>query len=577
MMQKVNLGMIGGGTVGSGVFHAWQHNGTLMAARLGTLSSNGNGNVLYQRNPDWFGRDEFNYVITDGRGGHAIGTVVIDQVDSDGDEMPDEWEMRNGLNPFADDSADDPDGDGLPNLGEYKLHTNPHASDNPLNLSVVNGTMVKGFVQLPLVRLTPVIQKQPIALYVNGNPAANSLLSQGPDGQWLLNWDTTFLTNGNYSISAGFTYRAVVPPSLQPTFFGPTNTVQVTNLITFAELTRQFTDFLFIEAQLAVQNATYRVDLFDEDGTPLVYGVFATTNGSIELGWDLTDGSGNQLAFGSVRSEFRIGPPGTTNFSSLDPVPQWFLKEAIASGTHFVVAWGWDEYSSGFNNRREQCMLNGVINLIDQRIIGNGYNLSPAANVALATAFRFDTLEEKDLLLDTLKDVNAGNFFWYGHGGKDFIAGNVKKASIDANDVEGQLQNKAHRSTPRVPLTNKHPYKFVVLNGCEAYTAEWANAFGMDFAPDGSTTTSLSYILSHRSPRAFVAWTKGIEVPSRFGSWLGYDAEYSEGLAQLFYNWMQGNFLTYSLDQYTAKMAQHGFANHDSWRISGCTTMTRND
>ena len=34
-MQQVNLGMIGGGTVGSGVFHAWQQNGELMAARLG--------------------------------------------------------------------------------------------------------------------------------------------------------------------------------------------------------------------------------------------------------------------------------------------------------------------------------------------------------------------------------------------------------------------------------------------------------------------------------------------------------------------------------------------------------------
>ena len=33
-MQQVNLGMIGGGTVGSGVFHAWQKNGDLMAARL---------------------------------------------------------------------------------------------------------------------------------------------------------------------------------------------------------------------------------------------------------------------------------------------------------------------------------------------------------------------------------------------------------------------------------------------------------------------------------------------------------------------------------------------------------------
>ena len=34
-MQQVNLGMIGGGTVGSGVFHALQQNGNLMAARLG--------------------------------------------------------------------------------------------------------------------------------------------------------------------------------------------------------------------------------------------------------------------------------------------------------------------------------------------------------------------------------------------------------------------------------------------------------------------------------------------------------------------------------------------------------------
>ena len=34
-MQQVNFGMIGGGTVGSGVFHAWQRNGQLMASRLG--------------------------------------------------------------------------------------------------------------------------------------------------------------------------------------------------------------------------------------------------------------------------------------------------------------------------------------------------------------------------------------------------------------------------------------------------------------------------------------------------------------------------------------------------------------
>jgi len=38
-MQQVNLGMIGGGTVGSGVFHALQLNGALMASRIGVKVS----------------------------------------------------------------------------------------------------------------------------------------------------------------------------------------------------------------------------------------------------------------------------------------------------------------------------------------------------------------------------------------------------------------------------------------------------------------------------------------------------------------------------------------------------------
>jgi homoserine dehydrogenase len=41
-MQQVLLGMLGGGTVGSGVFNAWQQNGELLAARLGL-------NVAFQK------------------------------------------------------------------------------------------------------------------------------------------------------------------------------------------------------------------------------------------------------------------------------------------------------------------------------------------------------------------------------------------------------------------------------------------------------------------------------------------------------------------------------------------------
>src|SRR5689334_20713248 len=38
-MQQVNLGMIGGGTVGSGVYHALDLNGGLMSSRIGTKAN----------------------------------------------------------------------------------------------------------------------------------------------------------------------------------------------------------------------------------------------------------------------------------------------------------------------------------------------------------------------------------------------------------------------------------------------------------------------------------------------------------------------------------------------------------
>jgi hypothetical protein len=51
-------------------------------------------------------------------------------IDSDGDGMPDVWEIANGLNPYdPTDAGLDPDGDGLTNLQEYQLGTNPHVAD----------------------------------------------------------------------------------------------------------------------------------------------------------------------------------------------------------------------------------------------------------------------------------------------------------------------------------------------------------------------------------------------------------------------------------------------------------------
>jgi hypothetical protein len=52
-------------------------------------------------------------------------TILTPDQDSDGDELPDDWEMLYGFNPELNDSLDDSDGDGLNNFAEYKLGTNP--------------------------------------------------------------------------------------------------------------------------------------------------------------------------------------------------------------------------------------------------------------------------------------------------------------------------------------------------------------------------------------------------------------------------------------------------------------------
>ena len=52
------------------------------------------------------------------------------RADTDGDGLPDGWEVNHGLNPNSGGDANaDPDGDGLTNAQEYARGTNPNSAD----------------------------------------------------------------------------------------------------------------------------------------------------------------------------------------------------------------------------------------------------------------------------------------------------------------------------------------------------------------------------------------------------------------------------------------------------------------
>ena len=88
-----------------------------------------------------------------------FATLPAASLDSDGDDMPDAWEMANGLN--ANDPADaneDPDGDGLTNAQEQIIGADPNVAENQENIG--DEAIVNGDFSLP-------------AIYVPGGPNGN--------------------------------------------------------------------------------------------------------------------------------------------------------------------------------------------------------------------------------------------------------------------------------------------------------------------------------------------------------------------------------------------------------------------
>jgi len=136
--------------------------------------------------------------------------------DTDGDGMPDGWEILNGLDLLTNDAALDPDSDGLDNFGEFLNLTNPLLSDTDNDTYSDGQEVALGGDPLNASSLPLAFTSAPgLAVDATRNysyfasttwPSANYTLASGPTGMsvdpvnGLVSWTPGLAQTGVYNV-----------------------------------------------------------------------------------------------------------------------------------------------------------------------------------------------------------------------------------------------------------------------------------------------------------------------------------------------------------------------------------------
>jgi hypothetical protein len=366
------------------------------------------------------------------------------------------------VQPEEDDSGGDPQPDpGFYRVVRYGVHLS----------GVTNGIVLSGAVQMP-IELGATNESVPqIQLYADGIAAPMSTVRIPSSGFPVAQWDTTFLTNGNYLLHAecGFVGSAEV-------LVGVTNSITIANPISFDTFSTMFGGQMWVHAGLAFPEAEFWIEIF-ADGDYIGWFDGVTTNGYISFVWDLTDPYGQPLDNASFEGDFYVAPLGAGPMGPaglIGPVRRKWYKDLGFSGDRFVVAWALTK-ANPFAPRTSTLVQSGVVDILASPAADDPYELSPG-NTFNGTTFRL-VAGTKTNLLSYLADQNCRNFYFFGHGNSgsfgDYTESQSWLVNITETEVRGALGNYFPTGT------NAHPYRFVFLDSCKSANGPLPEAFGI--------------------------------------------------------------------------------------------------
>ena len=383
-----------------------------------------------------------------------------------------------------------------------------------------------------------------ITLYANGAPCAGATVETNINGNWMLQWDTTSVTNGTYSINleADFGNSAVI---------GLSNTVTVNNLISFPYFgfNQFFNDRLWINAELSVQEADYIVDIYDDQNNYLGYFQDYTTDGLISLIWDFS-AANPPFTNNGFRAVFFITPFGAVASGTPD-AKKFFFREYNWNPTGLVIAFGAVDGNATTTTKTEHMVLEGVVNILD-----GSYAVSPAGNRAQTSAF-----ELLPNTMNTFTNALAGsrNLYWFGHGSATTISPVNTNARVSFLSVQNLLKNFQNGTN----FLSRHPYQLVFIDGCENGKGDFCTAFGIP----ALTASRAFFGASNLRSRAYLGFKEEIEYNTaqtiQRGSMLG----------GFFADWLR-NLPLYTCISNATHLAVQPMPS--SWVIYGATNLQRN-
>jgi hypothetical protein len=460
---------------------------------------------------------------------------------------------------------------------------------------LTNGAVLSGVVQYPIEMAWTNNSDQVVGISfydANTNPIIGAYAQSSGSNGWQMVWNTPVSLNGNYSVYAELDFASNNPVVSNPV------SVTVNNVISFPNyFTQTFGNQMWIYAQ-TITNTAFQIDMYDENTNYL--GSFtgaADGNGVISFLWDLggltstnfygvftvdtsslasmsSGGSAQSLSTRSSQFQssslahktlaYKIGVNGViqdAGSSSASANQLWQKESKWTPNNNWVVAYGLFNSSTSLQLADEEMIQGGedgselgVLWTLDP--YGTVGNLSPGnypTKPAQSAVYTVQDASTASALLGYLASHTYENFYFFGHGNSSII-GSYNGFGLTQEQIADALVN--------VPLSYRvfhaaeHPYRFVMLDGCDTGAATFSEAFAIPAMVSSTNFFAAGGVES----RAFIGFKSWKVADITISNW----ENYSQMTGHFLTDWLSSSYNLQTCVSNAVLNVYHIGANMDS-------------